>query len=116
MTIDPPRRENALSETILAGTTDVIHDLVSTVFDDRVADARGECVERFVPGGAFPFAFAASACTFEWIQNAIGIGYLVERGRTFGAVAAARARMFGIAFELLHFARDFVDVSEQAAG
>jgi hypothetical protein len=112
----PHAARNALSETVFARTTDVIHDLVSTVFDDRVANARGECVERFVPGGAFPFAFAAPACPFEWIQNAIGIGYLVERRGTFGAVAAARARMFGIAFELLHFARDFVDVSEQAAG
>src|SRR2546425_1022434 len=42
--------------------------------------------------------------------------YLVERRRTFGAVASTRARMFGIAFKLLHLAGNFVDVREQTAG
>src|ERR1041384_7502272 len=114
MAIDAPRGEDAFSETVFTRTADVIHDFLSTIFDDRFANASSECVECFVPGGAFPFSFAASACALEWIKNTIGICYLVECGRTFRAVAAARAWMFGIAFELLNFARDFVHVTEQA--
>ena len=67
------------------------------------------------PRWSFPFSCAAFSGAFEWIKNAIGIGYLIECGRTFGAVAPARAGMFGIAFKLLNFASDLVDVSEQAA-
>src|SRR5689334_13387149 len=116
VTIDTPRREDALSKTVFTRPADVIHDLLSTVFDDRFANARGERVECFVPGRAFPLSFAAFASAFEWIKNAIRICYLVECGRTFGTVATARAWMFRIAFELLHFPRDFVDVSKQTAG
>jgi hypothetical protein len=84
-----------------------------TVLDDRVAIARGECVECFVPGGAFPLSFAAFAGAFEWIKNAIGIGYLVECGGPLAQLRPREPGMLGIAFELLNLARDFVDVSEQ---
>ena len=114
MPVDSPRRENAFGEAVFAGTSDVIHDLVPTIFDDGVANARGDRVECFVPGGAFPFSFATFSGAFEWIKNAIGIGYLVECRWTFGAVAPARAGMFRIAFKLLNFARDFVDIREQS--
>src|SRR6185369_5985682 len=87
---------------------------MTPVLDDRIANALCECVECFVPGRAFPFSFAAFACTFEWIKNAIWIGYLVQRCRAFRAVASTRARVFGVAFKLLNVARDFIDISEQA--
>src|SRR5690349_18405767 len=104
MTVNAPRRENAFSETVFAGTTDVIHDFVTTVFDDCVANAFSENVECFVPGGAFPFTFAAFARAFEWVKDAIGIGYLVERCGTFSAIPSPRSRMLGIPLELLHLA------------
>jgi hypothetical protein len=66
-----------VEETVFAGTAHVIHDFLTPVFDDRVADARGEGVERFIPRGAFPFSFAAFTGAFEWIENAIGISNLV---------------------------------------
>ena len=49
------------------------------------------------------------------ITNALGIGDLIQRRRAFGAVAAAAAGMFGIAFEAADAHRILVDESEQAA-
>ncbi len=92
VTVNAPGGEDAFGETIFTGPPDVIHDLVATIFDDRFANSRGDVVERFVPGGAFPFSFAAFAGALERIKNAIGIVNLIERCRTFGAVASARAR------------------------
>jgi hypothetical protein len=50
---------------------------VTPVFDDRVANARGDGVERFVPGGALPFSFTAFAGAFERIEYPIRICDLV---------------------------------------
>jgi hypothetical protein len=96
VTVNSPGGENAFSETIFTGTADVIHDLVAAILRRSLCECARRCVERFVPGGAFPFSFAAFAGAFEWIKNAIRIGYLVECCRTFGAVAATRAGMFGL--------------------
>src|SRR5687767_3846782 len=87
--VDSPRGKNAFRETVFAGTAHVVHDLLTAVFDDRFANAPGERVECLVPRGAFPASFAAFPAAFEWIQNSIGIGYLVERRRTFCAIASA---------------------------
>src|SRR6185436_6252067 len=116
VTVDAPGRENAFGETVFAGATNVIHDLLTTVFDDGFANACGDRVECFVPSGLLPLAGASFAGAFEWMKNAIGIGYLVERRRTFGAVATARTGVFGVTFKLLNLAGDLVDVSKQAAG
>src|SRR6185369_12050220 len=112
---DSPRRENAFGGTILAGPADVIHDFVSPVFDDCVPNASGDGIERLVPRGLFPFSFTAFTGTFQRKKYAVGIGYLVQRCRTFCTVAAARTWMFRIPLELLHLASDLVDVSQQAA-
>ena len=89
MTVNSPRGENAFRETVFARSADVVHDLMATVFDDRVANARGDRVECFFPCGAFPLSGAAFSSALQWIKNAIRIGYLVECGWTFGAVASA---------------------------
>src|SRR5215203_3029454 len=101
MTIDAPRGENAFGETIFARPAHVIHDLLAAVLDDRVANALGDRVERFVPGGAFPLTFAAFTGAFERVENAIGIVDLIQRCGTFGAISSTRAGMFGIPLKLL---------------
>ena len=116
MAIDSPGGEDALGETILARSPDVIHDLVAAIFDDRFAKARGDIIQNPVPGHLFPFALPTFAGALEWIKNAVRILNLVEGGGTLGTIAPARSRMFGIAFKLLDVAGDFVDVGEQAAG
>src|SRR5262249_31578780 len=45
-----------------------------------------------------------------------GVPHLVERRRTLRAVAAARARVLGVALELPDLERVLVHVGEQAAG
>ncbi len=92
----------------------MIHDLVTTVFDNRIANTRGDGVECFVPRCAFPFSFATLTGAFEWIKNAIGICYLVECGWSLRAVASARTGMFRVPLKLLNFASDFIDVSEES--
>ena len=112
VTINTPGGEYAFSETIFTGAANVIHDLVAPVFNDRFANARGDIVKRRVPGSLFPFSCAAFTGALEWKQNAIGIVNLVERRRAFGAVSAARTRVFRIAFKLLDLAGDLVDVGK----
>ena len=115
VTVNAPRRENAFGESIFAGTPDVIHDFVATIFDDRFANAGSDIVEDSIPIDAFPFTFAAFARALQGIKNTIGIGDLIQGRRTFGAVASATPRILWIAFKLLNLVRVFVDVSEQAS-
>src|SRR5438045_98633 len=115
MTIDSPGRQDALSETVFAGPADVVHDLLFTILDDCLAYSISDRVERFVPRGAFPPTFASFAGAFERVQDAIGIGNLVESCGAFRAVASSRAGVFGIPFKLLHLARDLVDIGQQPA-
>src|SRR5688500_20369914 len=108
MTVNAPCSENAFGETIFAGPADVIHDLLATVFDNRFANARGDRVKCFVPGGPFPFSGTALSGALQWIKNAIRIRDLVESGWTFRAVAPSRARTLGVGSELQPLARHLV--------
>src|ERR1043166_548441 len=116
VTVGSPRGEYAFGKTVFAGTANVIHDLVVSIFNDRFTNTPGDIVERRVPGCLFPFPFATFAGAFEWKENAIRIVNLIQRRRTFGAIAPAGSGVFGIAFKLLNFAGDFVDVRKQATG
>src|SRR2546426_5347055 len=113
--VDAPRRENPFGESVFARASDVIHNFVATIFHDRFADSRSDCIKHFIPAYTFPLAFAPLACPLERIKDAIGIGNLVQRRRAFGAVAPSAPRILRIAFELLNLVRVFVDVSEQPA-
>jgi hypothetical protein len=86
--VHAPGGEYAFGETILPRAPDVIHDFIPTILDDRFPNPGRNIIKRRVPGGAFPFAFAAFAGALERIKNAIGIVDLIERRRTFGAVAS----------------------------
>src|SRR5207247_4622542 len=113
--VNAPRRENSFRESIFAGTPDVIHDLVATIFDDGFANARGDIVEDSIPTDAFPFTFTAFARALQRIKNAIGIGDLIQRRRTFGAITSAAPRILRIAFELLNLVGLFIDIGQQPA-
>src|SRR5882762_5127482 len=78
VTVDSPGGEDSFCKTILPRSSDVIHDLVAAVLDDRFANARREIIQSPVPGDLFPFAFTAFAHALERIKNAIGILNLVE--------------------------------------
>ena len=108
MAVDSPRSEDAFGEAVFSGTTDVIHDLVTTVFDDGVANTRGDRVERFVPRCAFPFSFATLTGAFEWIKNAIGICYL-DRELRYVRINATLAAMNGLSVEA-HLGRTIYDL------
>src|SRR6185369_5774156 len=46
VTVDAPRGENTFGEPVFAGPANVIHDLLTAVLDDRVANALRERIER----------------------------------------------------------------------
>src|SRR5438876_3207263 len=99
----------------MAGAADVVDDFVAAAFDERLADARGEVVEHLVPGDALPFGFAAIADALERIKDALGVVDLIESRGPLGTIAAAAARMGGVALEFADAVGLFVDVGEQAA-
>src|ERR1700730_9256061 len=114
--VDSPGVQDALIvDQFMAGTADVIENLLGAALAQRAADSPGEIIERFVPRHALPLALAAASRPPHRIEDALGIADLVDRRRPFGAVAAAAARMSGFAFELADREVALVDVSEQAA-
>src|SRR5258706_10379207 len=89
VTVNTPGRENALSKTIFPRPPDVIHDLVTPIFDDRFPDTPGDGVEYLVPTNALPFTLAAFTGALQRIKNPIRIGNLIQRRRTLHAIAPA---------------------------
>ncbi len=114
--VDAPRGEDPLGEAVLAGAADVVHDRVRPLLDDRLPDPAGDVVERLVPGDPLPASRTAFPDPLERVEDPIRVGDLVDGCRALGAVAAARARVLGIALELADLERLLVDVGKQAAG
>ena len=113
--IAAPGGHHPLREAVFAGPADVVHDLFLSTLLDGFADTPRDVVDRLLPADPFPLARAAISDPSERVQDAIGIGDLIQRRRSLGAVAAARAGVLGIAFELGDFERGLVDVGQQAA-
>ena len=110
--VDAPRSEHALGVAILAGSPDVVDNLVLAVLVEGLANARGDRIERLVPRDALPLALAAFPDPLQRVQNAVGVVDLVVRRRPLGTVAAARSRMLRVALELTNAPCVLVDVSE----
>ncbi len=73
---------------------------------------RGDVVQHLVPRVAGPLAVAAFARAFEGVQDAVGVGDLVDGGGAFGAIAAAGSRVVGVAFEFAHLAVRLIHVGQ----
>ncbi len=114
--IAAPGGHHALGEAILAGTPDVVHDLFVALLLHGLADPRRHIIHGLIPADALPFPLAAGAGTLERVEDAIGIGDLIQRGGALGTVAASRARMFRVALELANLEGIFVDVGQQPTG
>src|SRR5215204_2777119 len=117
VTVNTPRMKNALViEQLVAGAADMIHDLIAPLFQQRLAHTPGNVLQHFIPTDALPFPFAALADALQWVANALGVGHLIKCRRTFGAIAATAAGMFGIALEAANLVGVFLDHSDQPAG
>src|SRR5437879_6207248 len=101
MAVNSPGGQNAFGEAVFARSPDVIHDLLTTIFDDGFAYSCRQIVEYFIPANPLPFAFTAFAGALQRIKYSIGIGDLIERRRSLGTISSARTRILGVAFELL---------------
>src|SRR6516162_6555855 len=99
MPIYAPCAKHALHIAIVARASNMIHNLVATVFDDGSAYFGSESVQHLVPGGAIPFPLATFATTFQRVENAFRVIDLVDGSRAFGAVASPAARVIGVALE-----------------
>ena len=84
--IDSPGGQHPLGEAIFSGPADVVHDLVPPTVGDRFANPARDVVERLVPGDLHPAAFAPLPRPLQWMEDAVGIGDLVQCGRALGAV------------------------------
>src|SRR5258708_12698687 len=99
MAVYTPGTEYTFHVAVVPWSPDVIHYFVMAAFDDGSADFASKCFQYLVPGGAFPFALAAFTCTFQGIEDTLGIIDLVDSGWAFGAVVPATARVIGVALE-----------------
>src|SRR5688572_24036703 len=97
--VHAPSLQNSIHKTFVTGTPDVINDFISFIFDQRLADFRGDVVQNLVPRNSFPFASAAFSLTPHRVKNAVSVVNLINRRRTFRAVAPATPRMIWIAFK-----------------
>src|SRR5579875_2632621 len=109
-----PALQHAFHVAILARTPNVIDDLSLAILHQRLANARGNRIERLIPGDALPLALATLAHALQWIEDAFGIVDLVERRRAFGAGAPATARMGRIPLELAYPQRFDIDIGQQS--
>src|SRR5258707_8690779 len=116
MAVYTPGTEYTFHVAVVPGSPDVIHYFVMAAFDDGSADFARKCFQYLVPGGAFPFALATFTCTFQGIEDTLGIIDLVDSGWAFGAVAPATARVIGVALEFFDATRLFINVGQQSTG
>src|SRR5690606_19763774 len=107
---------HALREPVLARPPDVVHDLVVPILFDGPADARRDVLQCFIPADLHPLPLAPPPRALQRLEDAVGVGDLVQRCRSLCAVAAARAGVLGVALELADLERRLVDVGEEAAG
>ncbi len=114
--VDAPALEHLLHVAVFAGAADVVHDLVMSIFEQGCPNASGDIVQDILPGRTDPLSFAALTGALHWIEDAVGIVDLVDRGRALGAIATARAGMERIALQLADAQRLLVDVGQQPAG
>ncbi len=78
------------------------------------SQARGDGVERLVPGDAFEAAFALGADAPLRIEQAVGMILALEVVRHFAAQESARDRMRRVAAQLR--AAAVFDIDQQGAG
>ncbi len=113
--VDTPRLEHAVGVAVLAGTTDVVHDLVVAVLDDRLAQPGADLVEGLAPADPLPPAGAAGAHALHREQDPLGVVHLIERRRTLGAVPAAAPRVLRVALDLGDLAGRLVEIGDETA-
>src|SRR5207245_11426182 len=116
MPIYAPGTQHAFHVAIVPWATNMIHDLVATVFNDGCAYFGGECLQHLVPGGAFPFPLATFATTFQRVEDTFRIIDLVDVSRAFGAVTSATASVIGVALAFFISTCFFVIVCNQSTG
>src|SRR4051794_22956905 len=71
VSVDAPRLQNSVDETLVSGPANVIDDLVTRVLLQGFADPGRDVVEGLIPRDLLPFAIAATALSFHGIQDAV---------------------------------------------
>jgi hypothetical protein len=61
----------------MAGTPDVIHDLVAALFLKRFPDPSSDVVENLIPTGTLPLSFSPLARPLERIPDPFGVRHLI---------------------------------------
>lgn len=111
-----PALQHPLSETVLAGPSNVIHDLVVAATAESFTDALCDVVKGFFPADLLPLAAAAFADTAQRMQDAFVVVNLVKCGRAFGAVTSTTCGVQRVALHTVNALRFVVDVTQQSAG
>ena len=113
--VDAPGLQHAQDEVVVAGTADVVHDLVVTLLVEGGADTPADVVEGLFPGDGLELARTPRPAALEGLEDALAVAHLVDGGRPLGAGAPAAAGVHGVALELLDLTGRLVHKTEQAA-
>src|SRR5262249_33215377 len=114
MTVHPPRLQDALDIAFVAGTADVIDDLVATAFLQGLANPSRDQRDRFLPTNFLPLSLTTPPHAPHRIEDSIRIIDLVDRCGAFRAQPAPTRGMYWIAFELPDCVRFLIDVGQKA--
>ena len=69
--VNPPALQHALHVPVVAGASDVVHDLLSPTLLDGSSDPHAEGFEHLVPGGALPLVRPAWPFPFHRVEHAV---------------------------------------------
>ena len=110
--VHTPGLQHPHREVVLAGSANVIHDLVVALLAQGLADAFADVRHRLLPGDLLPLAPTARPLALQGFQDALGVIDLIDRRRTLGAKASTRSRVERVAFKFGNVSRRLVNKRE----
>ena len=113
VSVDAPGLDHPIHRAVVPRSSNVVHDFVVTIFDNRCTHARGDIVECIVPTHPDPVASAALTGPLHWIQDSFRVVDLVDRRRSLCTRTPTASWVYRVAFEAPNLAVGLINVGEQ---
>ena len=111
----PGVKDPLVIKQLMTGPSNMIHDFVAPLFQQRLSHAAGNVIESFIPRDALPLSCTARANALERETNPLGIVDLIECRGSLGAISAPAAGVLRISLETPDTSGVLFDESQKAA-